>query len=80
MIDDGECKYLIVDGGSSDNTLKFCSENSIKAFYLPKGNMYKAINFGLKKLLITSALILNSFPILIKISLSPISKPSIKYD
>jgi glycosyltransferase involved in cell wall biosynthesis len=50
MIDDGDCKYLIVDGGSTDNTLKFCSENSIKAFYLPKGNMYKAINFGLKKL------------------------------
>ena len=39
-----------------------------------------SIFFKLKKLLITSALILNSFPILIKISLSPISRPSIKYD
>ena len=38
-----------------------------------------SIFFKLKKSLITSALILNSFPILIKISLSPISIPSIKY-
>ena len=50
MLEDGKCKYLIVDGGSTDSTLKFCSENSIKVFYLPKGNMYKAINFGLKQL------------------------------
>jgi glycosyltransferase involved in cell wall biosynthesis len=50
MIDDGECKYLIVDGGSTDNTLNFCYENSINTFHLPRGNMYKAINFGLKKL------------------------------
>ena len=39
-----------------------------------------SIFFELKKSLITSALILNSFPILIKISLFPISRPSIKYD
>lgn len=50
IIDDGKCKYFIVDGGSTDNTLKFCSEYSIKSFYFPKGNMYKAINFGFKKL------------------------------
>ena len=39
-----------------------------------------SIFFELKKSSITHALILNFFPILIKISLSPISRPSIKYD
>jgi len=49
LIIDGKCKYLIVDGGSTDGTLNFCSENCIEVLYLPKGNMYKAINFGLGK-------------------------------
>ena len=46
---DDICKYLIIDGGSIDKTLKICSENDLEVFSLPKGNMYKAINFGLRK-------------------------------
>lgn len=40
---------IIFDRGSTDGTLNFYSENCIEVLYLPKGNMYKAINFGLGK-------------------------------
>ena len=45
-----------------------------------RNNQLQKVIEKLKKLLIVSPLILNSLPILIKISLSPISRPSIKYD
>lgn len=64
ILEDGKCKYLIVDGGSTDNTLKFCSENSIKTLNFPKGSMYKAINFGLKKLDVEWITYINSDDIL----------------
>lgn len=64
MLSNGKCKYLIVDGGSIDGTLNFCSENCIEHFYLPKGNMYKAINFGLRKLEVKWVTYINSDDIL----------------
>jgi glycosyltransferase involved in cell wall biosynthesis len=60
MLSNGKCKYLIVDGGSTDGTLKFCSENCIEYYYLPKGNMYTAINFGLRKLEVKWVTYINS--------------------
>jgi glycosyltransferase involved in cell wall biosynthesis len=41
--------YAIIDSGSIDGTLKVASRNNVKVYYFPPGNIYKAINFGLRK-------------------------------
>jgi glycosyltransferase involved in cell wall biosynthesis len=41
-------KIFVVDSGSTDGTLDICSRWGVKAHYVPPGNMYRAINQGLK--------------------------------
>ena len=41
-------EILVVDSGSTDKTLEICKKWNIKSIYVEAGNMYKAINTGLK--------------------------------
>ncbi len=41
--------HLVVDSGSIDNTLEIIKKYKIKTLYYPPGNIYKAINYGIKK-------------------------------
>jgi glycosyltransferase involved in cell wall biosynthesis len=40
-------EHIIVDSYSTDGTLEICSRFKCKILKYPKGNMYKAINFGI---------------------------------
>jgi len=41
---------LVVDGGSSDKTLDVCAKFEVPSVFVEKGNIYKAINYGLNML------------------------------
>jgi glycosyltransferase involved in cell wall biosynthesis len=41
-------KHIIVDSGSSDSTLKIAENFGVEVIYCPPGNMYNAINTGIK--------------------------------
>ena len=47
---DVEIALLVVDSGSSDATLPTCEKLGVKSRYVPPGNMYRAINVGLKEI------------------------------
>jgi glycosyltransferase involved in cell wall biosynthesis len=40
---------IVVDSGSTDNTIEICKKWNIKTMYAEPGNMYHAINIGLRK-------------------------------
>jgi glycosyltransferase involved in cell wall biosynthesis len=42
-------KTLVVDSGSTDGTLDICKRWDVKTIYAEPGNMYQAINLGLKQ-------------------------------
>jgi glycosyltransferase involved in cell wall biosynthesis len=50
IISQKDCKVRlnIVDSGSADNTLEICEKFMLTPAYVPPGNMYQAINYGLK--------------------------------
>jgi len=43
-------KIIVVDSDSSDDTLEICARHKVKAEYDPPGNMYRAINVGMRLL------------------------------
>ena len=43
-------EILVADSGSTDGTLEVCREWGIPTIYVPPGNMYRAINAGLREL------------------------------
>lgn len=43
-----EVETIVVDSGSTDRTLEICEQFKVKVIYAPPGNMYRAINVGLK--------------------------------
>lgn len=45
---DCNVRLNIVDSGSTDNTLEICKTFMLTAAYVPPGNMYQAINYGLQ--------------------------------
>lgn len=42
-------RCLIVDSGSTDGTLQLCAARHLSALYVAPGNMYRAINLGLRE-------------------------------
>ncbi len=43
-------KVVVADSGSSDGTVEICKKWEVQTIYVPPGNMYKAINAGLRTL------------------------------
>lgn len=41
-------RIIVVDSGSTDGTLEICSRLAVETLYEPPGNMYRAINAGMK--------------------------------
>ena len=46
---DVDLHIFVVDSGSTDETLVICKKWNVKTIYAEPGNMYKAINLGLKQ-------------------------------
>jgi glycosyltransferase involved in cell wall biosynthesis len=42
-------QILVADSGSTDDTLKICQRHQVPVIYVPPGNMYCAINAGLRE-------------------------------
>jgi glycosyltransferase involved in cell wall biosynthesis len=40
-------KHIVVDSGSSDETISIANAHQVQSFYCPPGNMYRAINHGI---------------------------------
>jgi GT2 family glycosyltransferase len=45
---DVEVDVIVVDSGSTDGTLDICSRWNVPSIFVPKGNMYRAVNAGLR--------------------------------
>ena len=43
-------QIIVADSGSNDGTLDICKSWGVPTFYVPPGNMYRAINLGLGKM------------------------------
>lgn len=43
-----EIEIIVVDSGSKDGTIEFCKKYVDKILYCPPGNMYSAINMGIR--------------------------------
>jgi len=43
-------EILVADSGSEDGTLDICKSWGVPTFYVPPGNMYRAINEGLRQM------------------------------
>lgn len=41
-------RIIVVDSGSEDDTLEICRRWGVQTLYVPPGNMYRAINTGLR--------------------------------
>ncbi|HVB99468.1 MAG TPA: glycosyltransferase [Candidatus Dormibacteraeota bacterium] len=41
---------IVADSGSTDATLELCKHWSVRTIYVPPGNMYRAINAGLREI------------------------------
>ncbi len=55
-----ETDIVVVDSGSTDRTLEVCASMGVRTLYEPPGNMYKAVNAGLRSLDCTWLTYLNS--------------------
>src|SRR5215472_12245746 len=51
---------LVADSGSEDETLAICRRWAVPAIYVPPGNMYRAINAGLRQMTAEWVTYLNS--------------------
>ena len=45
-----ETEVIVADSGSMDTTLEICSRWNVQTVYVPPGNMYQAINEGMRSL------------------------------
>ncbi|MHC4308534.1 MAG: glycosyltransferase [Planctomycetota bacterium] len=45
---DCKVRIIVVDSGSTDGTLEICKRWGIESQYVPPGNMYRAINAGIR--------------------------------
>ena len=45
-----ETEVIVADSGSTDGTLEICSRWNVRTVYVPPGNMYQAINEGMRSL------------------------------
>jgi glycosyltransferase involved in cell wall biosynthesis len=43
-------EIVVADSGSDDGTLDICKNWGVPTFYVPPGNMYRAINLGLRQM------------------------------
>ncbi len=43
-------EIIVADSGSADGTLDICKKWGVPTFYVPPGNMYRAINEGLRRM------------------------------
>jgi glycosyltransferase involved in cell wall biosynthesis len=43
-------EIVVADSGSKDGTLEICEKWGVKTIYVPPGNMYRAINTGLREM------------------------------
>jgi glycosyltransferase involved in cell wall biosynthesis len=43
-------EIIVADSGSVDGTLEICKSWGVHTFYVPPGNMYRAINLGLRRM------------------------------
>jgi glycosyltransferase involved in cell wall biosynthesis len=43
-------EIIVADSGSEDGTLDICRSWGVPTFYVPPGNMYRAINLGLRQM------------------------------
>ncbi len=43
-------EIVVADSGSNDGTLEICKRWGVPTFYVPPGNMYQAINLGLRQM------------------------------
>jgi glycosyltransferase involved in cell wall biosynthesis len=43
-------EIVVADSGSEDGTLDICKKWGVPTFYVPPGNMYRAINLGLRQM------------------------------
>jgi glycosyltransferase involved in cell wall biosynthesis len=69
-----DVRIIVVDSGSNDGTLEICQKWNIETYYVPPGNMYAAINYGLNLCETEWVAYLNSDDILYANSLSELIK------
>jgi glycosyltransferase involved in cell wall biosynthesis len=47
---DMTAEIIVADSGSEDGTLDICKKWGVPTFYVPPGNMYRAVNMGLRQM------------------------------
>jgi hypothetical protein len=45
---DVDVDIIVVDSGSTDGTLEICRRWNVESIFVPRGNMYRAVNAGLR--------------------------------
>lgn len=65
--EDCRAKVIVVDSGSTDETLEICARHKVRTEYDQPGNMYRAINVGMRLIDTEWVTYLNSDDIAIEI-------------